>query len=338
MKVTGERVPLVQGVRLGAYGSSDVAVSENGTLIYATSAEQSRRQLEWVARDGRSQSVDPDWQDGFMYPALSPNGRQLAVTVRPSSQHGDVWIKQLDRGPSMKLTLDGLDHYNPAWTPDGKRVTYTSNAQGYFDLWTKPADGSTAAALQFGEKLDLFNPRWSPDGTWLLFNSSRGAINLGDIYGIRPGVDTAPVTLVSTRFSENDPEVSPNGRWMVYASDESGAFEIYVVPFPNTHGGKWLVSPHGGTEPHWAHSGNELFYRDGNGNLVAVRVITNPTFSIGRAVTLFSTRSYSSDFDPSYAVSSDDRRFLMIHPLTTGGFDKLIVVDNWFEELKAKRR
>jgi hypothetical protein len=112
--------------------------------------------------------------------------------------------------------------------------------------------------------------------------------------------------------------------------------EIYVVPFPNTRASKWAVSTHGGTEPQWSHRGSELFYRDAGGNMVAVSVSTNPTFSIGRAVTLFSTREFSTDFDRSYAVSPDDRRFLMIRPLTVGGFDKVIVVENWFEELKAK--
>jgi serine/threonine-protein kinase len=338
MKVTGEPTALIQGVRLGAYGSADVAVSEDGTLVYATSAEQSRRELVWVTRDGKAQSVDPDWQGGFMYPALSPDGKELAVTVRPSGQTSDIWIKRLDRGPSIKLTLEGLDHYGPAWTPDGKFVTYTSNATGFFDLWTKRADGSAQATVQLAEKRNLFNARWSPDGTWLLFNTSTGEPGLGDIQAIRPGLDSTPITLVATRFTDNSPELSPDGRWLAYTSNETGQFEIYVVPFPETRGAKWAVSTRGGAEPHWSHRSSELFYRDANGNIVAVQVRTNPTFTPGRAVTLFSTRGFSSDFDPSYAVSSDDRRFLMVRPLTAGGFDRLIVVDNWFEELKAKSR
>ena len=338
MKVTGEPTALIQGVRLGAYGSADVVVSEDGTLAYATSAEQSRRELVWVTRDGKAQSVDPDWQGGFMYPALSPDGKELAVTVRPSGQTADIWIKRLDRGPSIRLTLDGLDHYGPAWTPDGRLVTYTSNTAGFFDLWTKRSDGSAQAKVQLAEKRNLFNPRWSPDGKWLLFNTSTGESGLGDIQAIRPGLDTGPVTLVATPFTDNSPELSPDGRWLAYTSNETGQFEIYVVPFPDTRGAKWAVSTRGGEEPHWSHRGSELFYRDANGNLVAVQVRTNPTFTLGRAAMLFSTRGFSSDFDPSYAVSSDDRRFLMVRPLTAGGFDKLIVVDNWFEDLKAKSR
>jgi serine/threonine-protein kinase len=338
MKLTGQPSALIQGVRLGAYGSADVVVSDNGTLVYATSAEQSKRELVWVARDGKSRSVDSDWQAGFMYPALSPDGKELAVSIRPSGETADIWIKQLDQGPTMKLTIDGLDHYGPAWTPDGKLVTYTSNTNGFFDLWTKSADGSRRAQLQVAQRRDLFNPRWTPDGKWLLFNTSAGDEGLGDIEGIRPGRDSLAVTLVGTRFSESSAEVSPNGLWMAYNSNEAGDFEVYVVPFPNAGSGKWVVSNHGGREPHWSHTGNELFYRDGNGNLVAVQVNNTPTFSMGRATMLFSTRPYHSDFDPSYAVSRDDQRFLMVRPLTAGGFDKLVVVENWFEELKAKAR
>jgi len=130
------------------------------------------------------------------------------------------------------------------------------------------------------------------------------------------------------------PAISPNGRWLAYSSDESGQLEVYVVPFPNTSEAKWAVSTRGGTEPEWSHSGSELFYRDGAKNLVAVGVKTNPTFSLGRSAVLFSTAAPY----PRFTVAPDDRRFLTIRPQVTGPPDKLIVVENWFEELKAKLR
>jgi hypothetical protein len=145
--------------------------------------------------------------------------------------------------------------------------------------------------------------------------------------------------VVATAFTEISPALSPNGRWLAYSSNESGKNEIYVVPFPNTRAGKWAISTGGGTEPLWSHRGTELFYRDASGNLVAVEVNTNPTFSVGRATALFPAAGYSSlRFNPQYAVGPDDRRFLMIRPLETNTPDKLIVVENWFEELKAKSR
>jgi len=185
----------------------------------------------------------------------------------------------------------------------------------------------------------VFNARWSPDGKWLIFQTDVGAPGAGDILAIRPGTDTAPTPLVATAFTETSPALSFDGRWLAYCSNESGKNEIYVVPFPNTSGGKWAISTGGGTEPLWSHRGTELFYRDASGNLVAVEVDTDPTFSVGRATVLFPAAGYTSrPFTPQYAVAPDDRRFLMVRPVGSGSPDNIIVVENWFEELKAKSR
>jgi len=340
MRVTGEATPLTEGMRLGGLGSADLAISDSGTLVYATGPEGEKKELVWVTRDGKAHSIDPDWQGDFWNPALSPDGKQLAVAMGALSGTAfDVWIKHLDSGPRIKLTSEGSENYYPTWTPDGRSVTFTSNAAGSYDLWTKRADGSAQALLQFHGKRGVVEPTWSQDGKWLLFQTDEDEPGSLDILGIRPGTDTAPVPLVATNSTEVSPALSPNGRWLAYTSDESGQAEIYVVPFPNTSAAKWAVSARGGTEPIWSHSGRELFYRDGAGNLVAVEVKTTPTLSLGRSTALFSAGGFASyPWFSQYAVAPDDRRFLMIRPLATGTPDKLIVVENWFEELKAKSR
>ncbi|HEV1993067.1 MAG TPA: hypothetical protein VGR03_01940, partial [Candidatus Acidoferrum sp.] len=250
----------------------------------------------------------------------------------------NIWIKRLDRGPSIKLTQEGNWNVGPAWMPDGKSVTFSSDvAAGAFHLWTKRADGSAPAVLQFREKRNVYGPRWSPDAKWLIFQTDPAQSGAGDILGIRPGIDSAPVALVATRFTEVSPALSPDGRWLAYASNETGEYKIYVVPFPNTGAAKWAISTGGGTEPLWSHRGNELFYRDASKNLVAAELKTKPTFSVGRSTALFPAAEFHSfQFALQYAVGSDDRRFLMIRPVETSTTDKLIVVENWFEELKAK--
>jgi serine/threonine protein kinase len=345
MKITGEPTALVQGVRLSISSTVDLAVSDNGTLMYTRGAATEKQELVWVTREGKTQPVDSDWQGGtFSDPSLAPDGRRLAVSRTPNGSYdvigltSDIWIKQLDRGPSIKLSLEGKTDYYAAWTPDGRSVTFTSNAAGSFDLWTKRADGSTQAVLQVHEKGGAYSPRWSPDGKWLVFRGERGAAGNGDILGIRPGIDTVAVPLVATKFSEIVPVISPDGRWLAYTSNESGQFEIYVVPFPNTAAAKWAVSTRGGTEPLWSHSGKELFYRDVAGNLVAVEVRSTPTFSLGRSTALFPAAAYYSFAGGAqYAIAPDDRRFVMIRQVA-GSAAELIVVDNWFEELKAKSR
>lgn len=340
MRVIGEPTALIEGMRLGRVGSADLAVSETGTLVYATGAGESQQELVWVARDGTAQSVDPGWQGTDLWvPTISPNGKRVAVARRIDGLKTDIWIKQLDRGPGFKLTSEGGGNFYPTWTPDGRSVTFSStNAGGPYDLLTKRADRSAPAVLQLREKRGATAARWSPDGKWLIFETEPENPGSGDILGIRPGIDTVPVPLVATKFTELSPALSPDGRWLAYISNETGQYEIYVVPFPNTHAARWVVSTGGGTEPLWSHSGKELFYRDGAGYLVAVDVKTNPTFSLGRSTALFPAAGFESlETAPWYAVAPDDRRFLMVRPVADTA-DKLIVVDNWFEELKAKSR
>ncbi len=142
--------------------------------------------------------------------------------------------------------------------------------------------------------------------------------------------------LVATEFRETSPAVSPDGRWLAYASNESGRYEVYVRPFPNTNDFKWLVSTDGGREPVWAHSGRELFYR-GNGNQMVVEVLPGPTFVTGERRTLFSVQGFRSvTVHQQYDVTPDDQRFVMIRNRSVEERGELILVENFFEELKAK--
>jgi serine/threonine protein kinase len=340
MKVTGEPTALVEGMRLGVGGATDLAVSETGTLVYSTSEDWGGQELTWVARDGKAQPVDSDWRGSFTSPSISADGKRLAVTLERTafSQTGDIWIKQLDRGPAIKLTSDGTNQ-SPAWTPDGRSVTFASSATGSYDLWTKPADGTAEAVRQYHGNRGVLSARWSPDGKWLVFRTDRRSAGAGDVLGIRPGIDTAAVPLVATKFEEGGPALSPDGKWLAYVSAETGQHEVYVAPFPNTTAAKWAVSTRGGTEPLWSRNGKELFYRDSSSNLVAVEVKTNPAFSLGRSAGLFSAAEFRAHpLAPQYDVSPDGQRFLMIRGATRSGIDKLIVVENWFEELKEKSR
>ena len=340
MTVTGEPIALTEGIRVGLGGSADLAISSTGKLVYSTGAETGRQELVWVTRQGKADAVDPEWSGEFLgFPALSPDGKRLAVSRSADGEPFKIWIKRLDKGPSIRLAGDGKENVQPAWSPDGRSVTYTSNpTKGSSYLGIERADGAAPATVQVRRKGNLFNGGWSPDGKWMIFMTDVAEPGAGDILAMRPGVDTVPMRVVSTAFSEMSPILSPNGRWLAYTSNESGRNEIYVVPFPNTQGGKTAISTAGGMEPVWSHRGTELFYRDASGNLVAVAVNANRTFSVGRSTTLFPAAGYASlRFTPQYAVSADDQRFLMIRTLETKSPDNIIVVENWFEELKKRR-
>jgi len=335
MQLTGPPTVLIDSMRLGRFGAADLAVSATGTLAYVTGGGQGRRELVWVSREARVQQVDPDWLGEFWAPSLSPDGKRLTVTRRLNTPRFDVMVKELDRGPSIKLSLLGTGGDRSAWTPDGKFITYGHAPEA----WRTRADGTSAREFLFRETRNISCEVWSPDGKWLLYATTPAAPDSGEIRAFRPGIDKSPTPLIATKYKEGMPAFSPDGRWLAYTSNESGEYEIYVVPFPNIHDGKWAISSRGGTDPEWSHRGDEIFYRDSAANLVAMKIRTAPTFSAGTATRLFSTEPFQFfDFGvKNYAVSADDRRFLMIRRFKERD-EHLIIVENWFEELTGSRK
>jgi len=333
LALTGDAVALVEGLRVGFAGNMDVAVSATGTLFYTTGGVGGGGLAEvvWVTRDGTAEEIDPRWTGNFGSLRLSPDGTQLAVSIFANDEQ-QIWIKQLDQGPLPKLTFTGTANFEPAWTPDGRSVAYSSNLDNS-DLYLRRADGTGQAELLLDEEQSIRMLTYSPDGEWLVYRVNAES---RDLYALRIGVDSVPVALVATEFLETAPRVSPDGRWLAYVSNESGQREVFVRPFPNTNDGKWQVSTDGGSEPVWAHSGRELFYRGGQ-NLISVEVLPGATFVTGERRVLFSTQGFRvSPNHQRYDVTPDDQRFVMIRNL--GGLEggELIVVENFFEELKAK--
>lgn len=337
MKLTGSPIAIAAGLRIGLRGASDFQVSRNGTLVYVTGGVGIDRELVWVGRDGKIEMVDPDWKGTFATPVISPDGKTVAVSVS-SGTNSDIWVKKLDRGPGLRLTFGGGTNLNPNWSPDGQNITYQSDMFGRaHEIVTKRANGSAQPVLQAQEKRNLAEAVWSRDGKWLVVRSSSLSAGNGDILALRLGVDSVLTPLIATNFYELSPTLSPDGRWMAYSSSETGRHEVYVVPFPNVASAKWPVSTQGGSEPLWSHSGREIFYRDYVGNLVSVAVNTSPTFSAGATTTLFPAREFANRATRrEYDVTPDDRRFVFVRSVGGAGSDKLVIVSNWFEELKTK--
>ncbi len=327
MELTGEPTALVQDLGIRAFGSIDISVANDGTLLYGTGAQATDPdEVVWVTRDGVEEEIDPGWVGDFATVALSPDGRQLAVSIVEGNEE-QLWVKQLPGGPLTKLTFDGTLNYRPDWTPDGRFVMFVSDRMRNLTLHRKRADGSAQAELVLEYALPIWNFSQSRNGEWLVFRTTPR-----DLFALSPDGDT--LTLVASPFNERIPKLSPDGRWLAYSSDESGRQEIYVRPFPNTGDAKWQVSTNGGYFPMWAHSGGELFYRTAQREMIAVEVLPGPTFAMGERHVLF-TGAYRIG-PGSYDIASDDQRFVMMRSRGVGQASELIVVENFFEELKER--
>ncbi len=335
LALSGPPVAFYEGLETNPFGAA-VALSDAGTLIYPTASQASAREIVWVSREGAASRVDSTWKmDGTINSlALSPNGRSIAVELARNGKP-DIWVKQLPGGPFSRITFGDTICIRPSWTPDGRQVLFLGGDQAGTPV-ARRADGIGPATRLLTSKIAFGQALQSPDGRWLIVRRVAGETGNGDIYGAQIG-DTALVPLVTSPARELTPALSPDGKWLAYASDESGTFEIYVRPFPNAADARWQVSTAGGSAPLWSHSGKELFFRNNHNDLVTAEVKTTPTFTVGAQKVLFSLKPFTFGGPVQvYSVAPDDKRFLMLRETSAGESGLLVVSEHWFEELKAR--
>jgi eukaryotic-like serine/threonine-protein kinase len=344
LALTGPPVAITDGIGIGYLGVADLAISASGTLVYGTGSPSAARVVVWVDRNGTIRALDPSWKPAgtLTSPALSPDGRSLAIAI-PEAAGGkyEIWIKRGAGGPLSRLTFgDDSSSERPTWTPDGRSVLFVRTrapGSGIGSVERKLADGTGPERLVVTLGQGVAEIQVSHDGRWLVLRTPATGSGGANILAMRMDADSTPTPLLATRFTEANPAFSPDDRWLAYMSDESGRPEVYVRPFPDVGSAKWQVSTQGGTEPIWGHSGRELFYRDGRANLVAAEIRTKPAFSVGKQVVLFSALPFAAlQFHQQYDIAPDDQSFVMLGPTRSDAREDLVVVQNWFEELRAK--
>jgi eukaryotic-like serine/threonine-protein kinase len=330
LQLKGTPVPVVEGVRQPFTGVGAFSCSESGTCAYVAGATLSQRTATLVDRSGVSRPL-PLPPRSYSHPRFSPAGDKLVFWM--NAVRCDLEIYDIARGSMTRLTSEG-DNHSPIWTPDGLHVTYISNQPGVgggrYDVYSKPANATRTAELlsKASQQLSATTPlAWSPDGSMLAF------ADRGDLWLLPKSGEPRP--FMQTRFAETTPAFSPDGRWLAYASDESGRFEVYVQPFPQP-GEKYSVSIDGGADPVWAKNGRELFFRNAD-RLMVVDVSSKSGFTATRPKVLFSgdyvRRSGWSDYD----ISPDGEHFIMINPgEQERPATEITVLLNWFDELKRR--
>jgi serine/threonine-protein kinase len=323
-----------------ATGSLDAVATADGTLAYvsggaAVSSGQAPRTLVWVDRQGRETPLSTPPR-AYVQPRLSPDGTRVAVAAR--DQETDIWLWDLMRATLTRLTFDPGADTTPAWTPDSRRIVFSSSRGTGQNIYIQAADG-TGSATRLTDSPNTLNVTGiTADGMGVVFHevTPNRQRDLGLLTLAPPHVES----LVETPFEERGGIVSPDGRWLAFESNNSGRFEIYVRPFPNVADGQWQVSNAGGVQPLWSPSGRELFFVATDGALMTVAIESRgTTWSAGAAKTLLGERYYTGDtsyVSRHYDVSPDGQQFLMIKESGTGqtAAPQLIVVQHFADELK----
>ncbi len=263
----------------------------------------------------------------------------IAVDIR--DQQTDVWVWNMARSTLTPLTFDPNIDGNPIWTPNSQRIVFASARGGTAgNLYWQAADGTGAPERLTTSDHRQFPASFSPDGAHLVLTDWASTDDIGMLTMDKRQF----ASLVTTPSAERNAEVSPDGKWLAYESFESIPPQIYVRPFPDVNGGRWQISKDGGIKPAWSFNGRELFYVRVSGAAAALYAVPIPTTPMraGNPVKLFDVQNMPGQFNSRFYDVSRDGRFVVIKspvPTDASGLantQKLVVVANWVEELKAK--
>ncbi len=332
LDITGPAIPIARRVGISpGDGAAAYAVSQEGTLVYATESSTFwGGTLVWVDRGGKATEL-PMPHRGYYSPRIAPDGRRISVDL--GGANDDVWTYDVERGTLTRLTFVE-ENLAPILTPDGKRITFSHHDPGGApNLYWMPSDGSGAKERLTTSDAGQLAQSWSPDGKALVFTEN-GVSTGRDLWVLPMDDKRIPMPWLRTPFSEWGAAFSPDGRWLAYVSDETGRSEVYVRPYSGT-GEKLQISRDGGTEPQWAHNGHELFYRDGE-KMMVVSVETGPRFHAGKPRLLFEGPYQASPVNnANYDVAPGDQRFLMVKRQAKPPLTHLELILGWPEETKT---
>ena len=342
LEAIGTPVPVLPQVVTLPTGVAEFDIARNGTLAYISGgvAAAPARTLVWVDRQGHEEAISAPARS-YVAPRLSPDGTRVALDVR--DQENDIWVWDFRSETLTRVTFDpGIDGA-PAWTPNGSLVFGSQRVGGASSLFMSAADGSGAIERLTQSGNIQLPSAVSPDGRHVIFGEGSAATRT-DVMMLTLDKDHRAQPLVQTPFFEDNGEISPDGRWLAYQSNDSGLNQISVRPFPDVNSGHWQVSTGGGIEPLWARNGEELFYRGPNGALMGVRVEPGTTWRTAAPTTVLNGQFFGGAMFPgvigqrTYDASPDGKRFLMIKEAGVAGPAAapagIVVVENWLEELK----
>jgi serine/threonine-protein kinase len=337
LELRGGPTAMIQDLAIAganATGAVQWSVSNTGTIVYPLNRAGLATMMTWRDRRGGNTPIAAPVHV-YETPRISPDGTRIALHAIDGDS--DIWIWDIRSETLTRLTFDKSLESAPVWTRDGKRIVYVSMRDGAPNLFWKPADGTGQPEALLREPPQsngaLVANGATPDGKSLIFSVGVPS----DIMALPLEGERRPQTLIGQKmFAERSGDVSPDGRWIAYQSDESGVFQIYVRPYPAVDGGRWQVSGDGGALPRWAPNGRELFYVNSRRHLVSTAIEGGPTLTLGKTTDVLDFADSPPAVYRNYDVSPDGSRFVLITQPRTTSAPQFIVVENWFEELKQR--
>ena len=337
LQTTGEAMPLADGVPAFTRPSRAAAftVSAGGMLVYQSSTMGAHSRLVWKDRQGKDLANMAELTSRIYGIRLSPDMKRLVANNGERAGTTALWIYDSARGLRTRFTSDRESYSGAVWSPDGNSLFYCATHLGSPALFRKSSGGTATEELLVNDAVEPTSI--SPDGRRLLCTRSGG--KTGDDLWIVPlppeaGDKPAPKVFLETPYEEMQGQFSPDGRWIAYASNESGQLEIYAVPFPGP-GGKRRISSGGGILPLWRGDGRELFYVTNEGRLMAVEVIArNGTLETGHVQNLFSGLITNLDRNMTYGISADGQKVLVVVDEGARSSFPLTLLENWPLALK----
>jgi len=338
LAVSGAPVALLDGVAISQGRLARVAVAQaTGAMAYLPNVGDEQVVIVSVDRDGREQ-VLVDTPGSYAGVRLSPNERRILLTMPDASGGLQAWIHDRASATTTQLTFDGTN-IRPAWSPSGDRIAFASNRRTRFYLWTMPADGSDKGD-RAGEGPEINGPtpvHWTRDGKWLVID---GAPEDGkspggeDVFAIPTSGKRMMLPVVATAASEQSGEVSPDGKWIAYISNDAGRYQLYVQPFL-APGGRTLISAGGAQEPAWVSKSELAYVNTDVDSMVVARLEFGPTITVSRT-TLFDHRPFQAGgvSQRNYDVMRDGRTFIFARPVNQRHVVEPMVVLNWVQEVR----
>ena len=332
-RALGDVFPVVEGVGPTTNATwLPASVSREGMLLYSSVSGAGRNQLTWFDRSGKSLAT-VGAPGGVWDPALSPD-EKLVAYQRNAATANDLWIRDLARGSELRFTAGG-GNVLPQWAPGGEQIAFASNRGGLYTLYRKTTGGSGQEELLLPIPVVDQPTQWSRDGRFIVYQETDPKTR-SDLWVLPMGGTAAqrkPIPFLRTEFNEMQGQLSPDSRWMAFASNRSGRREVYVRPFPPGDG-EWSISVAGGQKPRWRADGNEMFFVAADGKMMAVPVKatagTKPAFEAGVPVALFDAPIPPESTVSGYDVTADGKRFIIAATSGAGtASPPLTVVTNW---------